>query len=82
MHSRFEHTVGAIMIALVAGAVSSFITYPVLLWVGARTGVIKIVFFGPRPEAPPWILPTLIGGSITVGGIVAWLTFWLLDRKI
>jgi hypothetical protein len=70
------------MIAIVAGGISSFLAYPTLLGVGSRAGIIKLVLFGPRPAQPPWILPTLIGGSIVVGGIVAWLVFWLLDKKI
>ena len=83
MRSRFEHTVGAVVVGLAAGAVASFIASPLLLFgVGERTGIIKMVVFGPRPEPAGWISPALIGTSIGVGGIVAWLVFWLLDKKI
>jgi hypothetical protein len=86
MNSRHEHTIGAILIALCAGVVSTLIAYFPLLSVFYRTGIIRFVFFGPGPNPGLWILPTLIRSSlisnIVVGGIVAWLVFRLLDQKL
>ena len=86
MNSRLEHTIGAILIALCAGVVSSVIAYFPLLSAFYHTGIIQFIFFGTGPKPGLWILPTLIRSSlvssIVVGGVVAWLVFLLIDGKL
>ncbi len=77
---RFEHTVGAAVRAPGAGVVRSVIGYFALLFFLICTG------FVPQPKPALGTLPTLIRstviGGIAVGGVMAWLVFWLLDKRV
>jgi hypothetical protein len=77
--SRLHHLIGASLIALLAGAVSYFVWLFVFVYVGLWTGF--IVIFGPQPKQPEWFKLCVYGSITFAAGIVAWLTFRLLDSK-
>jgi hypothetical protein len=86
MGSRFEHTTGAGLIALVAGVVSSVIGYFIFLSVFTHPGIMEFVFPGPQPKPALWMLPSLIKNSIVsgvvFGAVVSCLVFWILDKRV
>ena len=79
--SQLNHVVGAAVIALFAGAVSFLIWFYFLVWVGLRTGLLPIVIFGPQPKQLAWEMLTIFSSGIFAGGIVAWVTFRVLNKN-
>ena len=81
MDSRLERTIGAALIALLAGAASFFVWSYTLVGIGIWTRLIPWAIFGPQPKEFAWVMLSIYGSGIFVAGTVAWRVFRLFAKS-
>ena len=79
---QMNATVGAAILAVLAGSVSCFIWCYALICIGFWTRVVPLVILGPQPKEFAWIMAGIYGSGIVVMGIATWLVFRHLRKTI